>query len=88
MEYIVFVIIRFVQVLLFGLETAMLLRAILSWFPIDEENWFVRLLYCLTEPVIMPIRALLERLGWFQDFPLDMSFFFTYILLSIVSMLL
>ena len=88
MEYVAFVIMRAVQVLLLGLEIAMLLRAILSWFPINEENAFSNLLYCITEPVIMPVRALLEKLGWFQDLPLDMSFFFTYILISIVSMLL
>ncbi|MBR0443087.1 MAG: YggT family protein [Clostridia bacterium] len=88
MEYIMFVIVRAVRALLLGLEIAMLLRAILSWFPIDEDNRFLNLLYCITEPIIMPVRALLEKLGWFQDLPLDMSFFFTYILLSVVSMLL
>ena len=88
MEYIMFVIVRAVRALLLGLEIAMLLRAILSWFPIDEDNRFLNLLYCITEPIIMPVRALLEKLGWFQDLPLAMSFFFTYILLSVVSMLL
>ena len=88
MEYVMFLIVRLVQVLLLGLEIAMLLRAILSWFPVDEENRLVSLLYCITEPLILPVRALLEKLGWFQNFPMDMSFFFTYILLSLVSMLL
>lgn len=88
MDYVIYVIVRVVQVLLYGLQIAMLLRAILSWFMTDEESRLGNLLYCITEPVIMPVRALLEKLGWFQNTPLDMSFFFTYLLISIASMLL
>jgi hypothetical protein len=36
----------------------------------------------------MPIRAILDRIPLFHGFPLDMSFFFTFILLSILSTLL
>ncbi|MBQ7922306.1 MAG: YggT family protein [Clostridia bacterium] len=74
--------------LLSALQFLMLARAILSWFPVSEDNVIVNFLYAVTEPVIMPVRALLERLGWFEGLPIDMSFFFTFMLLSILQMFL
>ena len=88
MDYFVFVIVRIVQVLLYTLDTAMLLRAILSLFALNEDNPFSMLLYGITEPFIMPLRALFEKFGWFEGSPLDMPFFFTYMLIMIASMLL
>ena len=63
----------------------MLIRAVLSWFPLDDDNKFLIFIESITEPVIFPIRALLDGLGLFTNFPLDMSFLFAYILLSVVS---
>ena len=74
------------RLLITCIEFVMVLRALLSWFPIDEDSALLRFLYAVTEPVIYPIRALLDRLGWFQDFPLDISFFLTFVLLSVLRM--
>lgn len=76
------------SVLLSALEFLMLARAILSWFPMNEDNPLPRFLHAVTEPVIAPVRALLEQLNLFQGLPIDMSFFFTFILISILSMLI
>lgn len=76
------------SLLLSVLELLMLGRAILSWFPLDEDNPLPRFLYAVTEPVIAPVQAILERLNLFQGLPIDMSFFFTFILISILSMLI
>jgi len=73
------------QALLFALEICMLLRAILSWFPIREDNPILVFVTMVTEPLILPIRALFERLGWFQNLPIDVSFFVAYLLLTIVG---
>ena len=88
MPYVVYLLVSLVRIVLRGLEIAMLLRAILSWFPIDEDGPLVSLLYSITEPVIMPVRALLDKLGWFRGTPLDMSFFITFLILSLLSALL
>ena len=88
MAYVIFILTRVIQVLIIGLQAAMFLRAILSWFAIDEETPLGAILYCITEPVIMPVRALLDRFGWFEGLPIDMSFLFAYILLSIIGALL
>ena len=76
-----------VVLLLLGVQIAMMLRAILSWFPMDS-NKFVDFLYVITEPFIVPIRLLFEKLGWFQNLPIDISFMVSYLLLSALSFLL
>ena len=74
-----------VQWALWVLNIAMLARAILSWIP-DAEDWAVaRFVAVLTEPLVIPVRALFNKMGWFQDMPVDISFFVTYILLSIIT---
>ena len=66
----------------------MLARALVSWLPIEEGSPIENFLIAVTEPVIMPVRALFENLGWFEGLPIDMSFFVTFILLSILSAIL
>jgi uncharacterized protein YggT (Ycf19 family) len=68
-------------------QLAMLIRAIMSWFP-GDSNKFEIFLYAITEPLILPVRKLFERLNWFQEIPIDVSFFVTYLLLSVVLVLL
>ena len=72
-----------VCVVLSVLQLAMLVRAIMSWFP-TESNRFENFLYVITEPLIMPIRWLFEKLNWFQGIPIDMSFMVAYLVLSVV----
>lgn len=77
-----------VSVLLSAVELCMLVRAVLSWFPIGEDNPLLRFVCMITEPLIAPIRALFDRLGWFRNFPIDVSFFVAFLLLSFVTGLL
>lgn len=37
--------------------------AILSWFPIDPRNRWIRLLHSITDPILAPIRALVPPIG-------------------------
>ena len=71
--------------LLSALEICMLIRAVLSWFPLRDDNPLQRFVCMVTEPLIAPIRALFDRMGWFRNFPLDMSFFAAFLLISAVS---
>ena len=87
MEEALYVISTIVQVVLSALQLAMLLRAILSWFPM-EPNKFTNFLFAITEPVIYPFRALFNRLNWFQNFPIDVAFSAAYITLFIIGILL
>ena len=87
MEDFLYVISTIVQVILSVIQIAMLLRAILSWLPI-ESNKFIDFLYGITEPVIYPYRALFNRLNWFQNFPIDVAFSAAYITLFVIGLLL
>ncbi|GCF09681.1 YggT family protein [Dictyobacter arantiisoli] len=62
---------------------AMLVRAIASWFRIDERNVFIRFLARLTDPFIVPIRRVIG-----QMWVLDLSFFVAWFMLQTVQILL
>ena len=83
-----YLIIRFIVIFLDVVSLAMLGRAVLSWFPSDGPTRIGSFLYVVTEPFIIPVRALFEKMGWFRNLPVDISFFVTYILLSIIGMML
>lgn len=59
---------------------AMTIRVIMSWF-VDGDNMLFNFLYNITEPIVMPMRKLLRKFNSASGFPLDISFFITYILL-------
>ena len=88
MNLVVALLIGTVQALVSIVELCFLLRAILSWLPLSDSNPLITFTAMVTEPIIMPIRALFDRFGWFRDFPLDMPFFVAFILLNVVSSLL
>ena len=66
----------------------MFLRALLSWFVADDGNPFYNFTVMVTEPVILPVRALLERFEFVRGLPVDVSFFVTFILLTVAEYLL
>ena len=41
---------------------AIIIRALVSWFPVSQNNFFVRMLDAVTEPVVAPVRNLMGRL--------------------------
>ena len=77
-----------VSVLISALEVAMLVRAILSWFDPMQEGRLSVFLLTVTEPVILPIRALCNKMHWFEGFPLDIPFLITALLLSFLQTLI
>lgn len=77
-----------VRALFFFVEICFLVRAVLSWFPLREDHPVILFVAMVTEPIVAPVRALLDRLGWFQNLPIDVSFFFAYLLLILVETLL
>lgn len=88
MNYIIFVFVRAVYFLVTALQTMMFFRAILSWLPFDEESTLNRFLYTVTEPVILPIRKILERFKLFQGSPFDISFFIAFFVLVFLQIIL
>ena len=88
MTIVVSVIRGVVRVALLVLQICMFVRAILSWFQTDEDSPLNSFVITVTEPVIAPVRAVIEHFGWFEGLPIDMSFFITFILLSVIQVFL
>ena len=84
----VYILGTFVDVLLTALYFAIFIRVILSWLPLDEDGPFVSFVYLVTDPVILPIRALLERTGLLQNSPIDFSTLIAMLLLMLVQTLI
>ena len=70
------------------IQLLMFVRAILSWLPIDEDNGFAAFVYHITEIIIYPVRCILERSETIASLPLDVSFFVTFMLLSVLESIL
>lgn len=88
MYQLYYVVATTLSVLLSAIQLLMLVRAIMSWLPMDEDSTLVRFITMATEPVIMPVRYLLDRFGLFEGMPIDMSFFITFMLISVIRMFL
>lgn len=87
METVVFILKSFVLLLLDVLQFALLGRAIMSWFD-HGEGTISSFLTFVTEPFILPIRRLCERMHWFEGSMLDFPFFLTMIALMVLQTLL
>lgn len=85
MSEILYVLASFVDVLLTVMYFALFARAISSWLPLDEDGPIISFLYMITEPVVMPVRAVLERFEFFQNAPLDFSTFAAMLLVLAVQ---
>ncbi len=71
-----------IQAVAQALTIAIILRAIISWFPIDPRNPLVVFLHDITEPILAPIRQVLPRLGM-----IDLSPLVAIILIQVVAQL-
>ena len=69
-------------------DFAMLGRMIVNILFMGEQTRIGSFLYVVTEPFILPIRALCNRFGWFQGLPMDMPFFLTAVMLMLLSITL
>ena len=87
MEVFKYFLQSFVLIVLYVLDGALLVRAILSWIDPEREMRFSVFLHMITEPVIHPIRVLCYKMNWFQQTPLDFPFLLTVILIMLLQML-
>lgn len=66
----------------------MFARAIMSWIMPEDENMVSRFVFAVTEPIIYPVRMLLEKIEAVQNIPFDISFLVTFLLLVVIQYLL
>lgn len=80
-----------VNALLGILELLFLARALLSWFQDmggDAIATLYEITYQLTEPLVIPMRALIDRFSWAHSVPIDFAFLFTFCLISLLEFIL
>lgn len=88
MDEVIYVCTRLLVLFFEFMSVALFLRAILSWFLREGENAVMVFLAYVTEPLILPIRRLCDRFGWFREMPIDMPFLLTTVLVGFLSVLL
>ena len=66
------------------IEGALVIRVLLSWVPIPKNNVLVTLLYQVTEPILAPIRAIIEKSPIGRNMYVDFSPLIAFILLDLV----
>lgn len=87
-ETIFYILAKTVQIFLDFISLAMMIRWILPIFADVEENKLFIVSVATTEPIIAPVRFLLDRFGIGQDTPIDWGFMATYIGLMIIDLFL
>ena len=63
-------IIQFISILFPVLSYAIIIRALISWFPIAPTSRIIRLLDDVTEPILVPLRRVVPRLGMMDITPI------------------
>ncbi len=64
------ILIAFVETLITVLSYAIIIRALISWFPIAPTSPIIRILDDVTEPILSPLRRIVPRLGMMDITPI------------------
>jgi YggT family protein len=69
---------------LYLLIIAVVLRSLMSWFPVDRNNPAARLLVQVTEPLLEPVRRFMPRIG-IIDISAMVVIFVLFLMLRVVD---
>lgn len=70
------------------IEYAILARVIISWLPVPRDNQLIRLLYQITEPILAPIRGMIERSSMGRNMMIDFSPIIAFLLIGVIRNIL
>ncbi|MGI6778055.1 MAG: YggT family protein [Acetivibrionales bacterium] len=85
MNYLIY---RALGIVFSVIEIAIFARVIISWLPISRENKLIILLYQITEPILAPIRALIQRSVFGRNMMFDFSPIIAYLLIRLARSLI
>lgn|GEM_PF-365960 len=88
LEFFLYFIRTAAQFLLIVIEIAMFVRAVISFVPSLQGGIFDQFSYAMSEPFIVPMRILLDRFESVRNLPVDVPFFITFLLISVIQTLL
>ncbi len=74
-------VLRVLQILLFG-------GILLFWFPMDENSRIVKVVRACTEPLLIPVRALLSKIRFLQKIPFDFSYIVVFLFVELIIQLI
>ena len=81
MNYLVY---RTISIVFTIIEFAVLARVIISWVPVQKENKLVTFLYQVTEPILAPIRSMVERSSFGKNMMFDVSPIIAFLLIGLI----
>lgn len=81
MNYLLY---RTLYILFTIIELAILARVILSWVPMQKQNRLVNMLYMVTEPILAPIRGLIERSAFGRNMMFDFSPIIAFLIIGLI----
>ena len=87
MEYLVEILQITVGLFIDVVGLAMLIRAILSLIG-TEESKLLEICYAISEPLVAPVRNVLNRVPGIMEIGIDFSFLATYMILLIIKYVL
>ena len=71
-------------IFIYFLIAAIIIRSLMSWFPVSRDNQFARAVYQITEPLLEPVRRIMPRTGMI-DFSAMVVIVILYVMLMVVS---
>ena len=85
MEIVFYITAKTIAVFLGAISFLMLARVLLQLFVNPEESRIFMVSVMLTEPFVLPVRLLFEKLNIGLNTPFDIPFTVTYILFMVIT---
>ncbi len=88
MEEILYFAAKCVEIFLSVVSFAMVIRMLLPIFVNPEDSRVYAIAFGITEPFVIPVRAIMVKFNIAQGTPFDWSFTVTYLLIWLLQMFL
>lgn len=79
------ILILAIDYLLQFLKYAVLARVIISWLPIPRDNQIIRIIYQITEPLLAPVRGLIEKSALGKNMMVDFSPILVFLVIGLIQ---
>ncbi len=71
-------------IFIYFLIVAIIVRSLMSWFPVGRDNPFARIVFQVTEPLLEPVRRIMPRTGMI-DFSAMVVIVVLYVMLTVIN---
>lgn len=82
MSYLLY---RTIDIVFTVVEFAILARVLISWLPVSRDSSLIRILYQITEPILAPIRRIIERSAMGRNMMFDFSPVIAFLLIGLLK---